>query len=209
MERQSDDLAEIGVDALRPAHDGVAAGGPDAAAQLRAEEQVQHRHHQHGGNGQHHQRTGDVHLAEKDVVVPDGQALIGLAHDLQVHGPQGHLGQDACQNGGDAQPDMQQARHDPGQQARRHGAQHRQPQAPAAQQHHGADRRTGTDGAVHRQIGDVQQLIGDVNAHRHYAPDEALSHGARQGTQQIDHIYISFLFRFLFSQGVLQPSRAV
>ncbi len=43
----------------------------DAAAQLRAEEQVQHRHHQHGGNGQHHQRTGDVHLAEKDVVVPD------------------------------------------------------------------------------------------------------------------------------------------
>lgn len=69
------------------------------------------------GNGQHHQRTGDVHLAEKDVVVPDGQALIGLAQDLQVHGPQGHLGQDACQNGGDTQPDMQQARHDPGQQA--------------------------------------------------------------------------------------------
>ena len=107
------------------------------------------------------------------------QGLVRLAQDLQVHGPEHHLGQDARQNGRDTQQHVEQARHRAGQQAGQHGAQHGDPWAVAREQQHGTHRRAGAEGAVHGQVGNIQNFIGNVNADGHHAPDQAL--GQRAG----------------------------
>ena len=178
-QRQTDDLHQAGVHALGPAHHGVAAGGAEGAAQLGAEEQDQQGHQHRRPAQQHRQRGGDVHLGQQYVDAAGRQGLVRLAQDLQVHGPEHHLGQDARQNGRDTQQHVEQARHRAGQQAGQHGAQHGDPWAVAREQQHGTHRRAGAEGAVHGQVGNIQNFIGNVNADGHHAPDQAL--GQRAG----------------------------
>ena len=103
------------------------------------------------------------------------------AHDAQVDGVEGQLGQNTGQDGGDAAGGVEQTRDQSGQ----HTRQHAPPAAPARgsqpvlthQQH--AHRAAGSQGAVHRQIGHIQDLIGDIDADGHNAPDQALGRRRR------------------------------
>ena len=47
-----------------------------------------------------------------------------------------------------------------------------------------ANGAAGGKGAVHTQVGEIQQAEGDVDAQRHNAPDEALGNSAGTGAQQ-------------------------
>ena len=107
------------------------------------------------------------------------------AHDAQVDGVEGQLGENAGQNGGDAAEGVEKARD----QTRQHTGHDCAQQWPARwaaplMVHNDADRAAGTQRAVHRQICNIQNAIGDVNANGHHTPDQALCNGAGHGVQQ-------------------------
>ena len=110
--------------------------------------------------------------------------LVGLAaHDPQVDGVEGQLGEDTGQNGGDAAFRMEQAGGKAGQKAGDKGAQQGQPAVhAAADQHHGYG-GTGGDGAVHGQVGHIQNTVGDVYADGHDAPYKTLRRRTGQRVQ--------------------------
>ena len=116
-------------------------------------------------------------------------------HDRHVDGPQAQLGQDTGQNGRDAAEGVQDTGDQACQHTRQQGGQHGDPQVgPASVQHHeygGA----GAEGAVHGQVGDVQNFIGDVDADGHDAPDQTLGYGTRQRVDEIQHDCVFPLFR--------------
>ena len=123
------------------------------------------------------------------IVHPDGQGGLGAgggapAHDAQVDGVQRQLGQDPGQDGGDPAPGVEQA----GDQSRQHpgqnGAQGGDPDVDAVEGQQYAGGPPGGQGAVRRQVGHVQNAVGDIDADGHDAPDQALAHGARHGFQQ-------------------------
>ena len=175
---------EVGVDALCAGHGRVRAGSTDAAAQLRTEEPVQHP--------DDHRRSKDNHDDgvmqgkfldpaqgdEQDVFVHiDG--LVGLAHDLQVDGIQRQLGQDACQNGGNAHKGVQQAGDKAGSKAGQHSHQQCCPDIHAGKQAHDAHCAAGAKAAVHGQVGYIQNTVGQVHANGHDTPDKPLRTGTR------------------------------
>ena len=104
-------LCDVGVDALGTGHVGVGAGGAQRAAQLRAKKPVQHgrsppTHKDEPANrrvvqghipdiASGHQQVIFVHAHAADVAPCP-------AHDAQVDGIQGQLGQNAGQDGRDA-----------------------------------------------------------------------------------------------------------
>ncbi|MPM42343.1 hypothetical protein SDC9_89008 [bioreactor metagenome] len=124
--------------------------------------------------------------------------LVGRhAHDVQVDGVQRELGQDSRQNGRNTQSGVQQSGTQTRQHARKNGRQNRRPRGPARQNKHGGHRASGSKGAVHRQIGDVQQTEGNVYAQSHDAPDDALSDAAGQALHKINRIQRSKICRDL------------
>ena len=111
--------------------------------------------------------------------------LVGLAQNFQVDGVEGQLGQDAGQNRRDPHKGVEQAGDQAAQQACHQSQQQGHPDIAARQQSHDADRAAGTERAVHRQVGHIQNAIGDVHADGHNTPDQALRAGSRQSAGQI------------------------
>ena len=116
---------------------------------------------------------------DQKLIVVDVQGLVGLhAHDGKVDRPQPQLRQDAGQDGGDSAGRVEHTGRKSGQHARQNGTQQGEPYVVAGHHHHDAHGASCTKGAVHRQIGDIQQLVGDIHADGHDAPDQPLGYGA-------------------------------
>ena len=102
------------------------------------------------GNGGDHQ-----------IVLVHADGLIGLAgasapaHDLEVDGIKGQLGQNAGQQRLDTHGGMEQAGDESCRHAREEPPQQRHGDAVAVDDHHDAHGAAGAHGAVHGQIGDV------------------------------------------------------
>ena len=66
---------------------------------------------------------------------------------------------------------------------------HRDPHVAAADDEHGGHRAAGCDAAVHRQIGHIEDSIGNIHANRHDAPDHALRTGAGERVKQLGNLH--------------------
>ena len=185
------------MDALGTGHVGVGAGGPEAAAPLGAAQPVE-KQHQHGGEEQQQgQGVGEVQrtyeaLGQQQGVFVHAHSLVGLAaHDTQVDGVQGQLGENTGQNGGDAAAGVELAGDEAGHGAAQRRAQQRQPGVDAAANQHDAHGAAGGQGTVHRQVRHVQHPEGEVDADGHQAPHQALGDGAGHCIEQrYDHGFL-------------------
>ena len=182
-----DHLGDVGVDALGTGHVLVSAGGTQRAAQLSAKEPVQHSDQHRAEDGQGQDGVIEGHIA--DITGRDQQAVLihadgqvgfaaarAEAHDAEVDRIQRQLGQNTGQNSRDAAGRVEQARNKARQhtccRSRQQGKPHRHP----VKHHNNADRTAGTKRAVDRQIGHIQDAVGQVDADGHNAPDKALGH---------------------------------
>ena len=127
----------------------------------------------------------DPAQGDEQAVLVHVDGLVGLAHDLQVDGVEGQLGQNTSQNGRDAHKGVEQAGDKAGGQTGQHRHQQCQPDVHAGKQAHDAHSTAGAERAVHGQVGHVQNAVGQVYANGHDAPDEALRTGTGQGTGQV------------------------
>ena len=174
----------------------VRAGRPDGGAQFRTEEPVQNgydRHHEqpNNENGVHVERLRALaHFLQIAQGNQQGlfihiEGLIGFhTHDGQIDRPQTQLGQNARQNSRNAAGRVQKAGSQSRQHSRQNGAQKRQPDVAAARDHHDAHRAARAEGAVYRQISDVQNFIGNVYADGHDAPDQSLRDRPRERVEK-------------------------
>ena len=169
---------------------GIRAGSADGVSLFRAEEPVQSGHDHNGQHDQQRQRViqrqrADVPLAQQQVVLVHADGLIGLAaHDPQIDGVQSQLRQNTGQNGGDAAPGMEKSGDQTGQHAGYQRAQHREPRVQARPDQHHAHSAASGQRAVHRQVGNVQNTEGDVDADGHNAPGQTLRDSAGQCVHQ-------------------------
>ena len=223
-QHQPQHLGPVGVDALGPGHVLVGAGGPQGRPQLPAKEPVQNGdeggghqpHHHHGMPPDGVARFGALDKAQghqqlvQHVLLGDGQGHRRFeGHDGHVHRVQPQLGEDARQDGGDAAHRMEQAGGQPRRHTGQQRGQHGKPHVDAAGKQDHEHRAPGTEGAVHRQVRDVQYLIGDVYADGHNAPDKALGRRPRQRAQKSCHCGCSSQFKMRESGGKGKPFPAV
>ena len=127
----------------------------------------------------------DPAQGDEQAVLVHVDGLVGLAHDLQVDGVEGQLGQDAGKDGRDAHEGVEQAGDEAGGKARQHSHEERHPDVLPRQQAHDADCTAGAEGAVHGQVGHIKDAVGEVNADGHDAPDQALCARTRQSAGQV------------------------
>ena len=106
------------------------------------------------------------------------------AHDAEVDRVQRQLGQDTGQNGRDAAGRVEQAGDKARQHTGRRGGQQRQPDRRTVEHHDNADRAASAKRAVDRQIGHIEDAVGQVDADCHNAPDKALGHRAGHRVDQ-------------------------
>jgi len=202
-EHQPQHLIGIGIDALCARHVGVRARCAQRAAALRAKEPIQQRDHRHGKRREDDKRIGKRHCArvsggdnQRIVIDADGHVRLA-AENAQIDGIQRELGQDARQNRRNAHERMEQTRCKTGQHADQKRRNHRDPHVAAADNQHGGHRAARCDAAVHRQIGHIQNAIGDIHANRHNAPNHALRNGAGERVKQLGNLHrIVLLFSF-------------
>ena len=179
---QGDDLGDADVDALCLTHSRVAASGTDGTALFGAEVPVKGRdddgdEHQSDENG-----SGDLPGGEEQGILIHADGQVGHAHDVQVDGVQGDLGQDAGQDGRDAQEGVEQAGDETGGQTCQDGDEQGSGDGPAVEDEHHGDRAAGGEAAVYGQVSEVQQTEGDINPQGHQTPDQALRHVAGHST---------------------------
>ena len=129
----------------------------------------------------------DVHLRKENGGVARGNRLIGLAENFQVDRPERHLGEDSREDRGNPEKDVEKTGDDAGERAGGNRAEDGQPRALPGKHHHRTDGGTGTDRTVHRQVGDVQNLVGNVYADGHNAPNQTLGDRTGQSAEQIHH----------------------
>ena len=127
----------------------------------------------------------DPAQGDEQVVLVHIDGLVGLAHDLQVDGVEGQLGQDAGKDGRDAHEGVEQAGDEAGGKARQHSHEERHPDVLPRQQAHDAHCTAGAKGAVHGQVGHIKDAVGEINADGHDAPDQALCARTRQSAGQV------------------------
>ena len=121
----------------------------------------------------------------QQIIFVDVQRLIGLhAHNGQVDRPQAQLRQNAREDGWDAARRVQKPRDQSGEHTGQDGGQERYPHVAAACNQHYAHGAPGAEGTVHRQVGNVQQLIGNIEPNGHNAPDQPLGNGAGQRVEK-------------------------
>ena len=131
---------------------------------------------------QRHQQTVQVGL------VNDIDGHIGFhPHNGQVDGPQAQLGEDARQDGGDSAGGVQEPRHKPGQHPSQQGRQQGQPQVGARAKEYDEHSAPCAEGAVHGQVRNIQNFVGNVYADCHNAPDQPLGYGPRQRADESHH----------------------
>ena len=107
-----------------------------------------------------------------------------VAHDPQVDGVEGQLGQNSGQNARDAHFCVQNSGDSSGDAAGDQGSHQGDGGGDAADDHDRGHRAPGAQGAVYRQVRKVQDFIGDVHPQRHQAPDQALGYGVRHLGQE-------------------------
>ena len=184
-QHQPEDDVAVRIDALCARHARIVARGAERAALLGAEEPVQHGDHRKGEDDQHRQRIvkrqlAHIALRQQQVILIHADRLVCLAaHDTQIDRIEGKLRQNAGKDRRNAAARVEQSRDKPGKHARKRGADERQPRIQPRTDENDADRSAGCQRAVHRQIRDVQNAEGDVNADGHDAPDEPLRDRAR------------------------------
>ena len=174
-EHQSQHLVEPGVDAVGAGHGLVAPGGAHAGAQFCAEEPVQQPNDHQRKSTADENGFGNIPQGYQDPVFINIQRHIGTtAHNPQVYGIQRQLGQNTCQDRRYAKLGMQntgnQSGNTPGQERQQHGQPNVHPCNGTHHQHGAA----GAKAAVHRQIGQIKNLKGQIHAHCHDTPDDTL-----------------------------------
>ena len=100
---------------------------------------------------------------------------------------------------------MEQTRCKPGQHADQKRRNHRNPYVASADNQHGSNCAAGRNAAVHRQIGNIKNAIGDIHTNRHNSPDYALGHGAWKRVQQFGNLHGIVL---LFSSYIREAKEA-
>ena len=176
-QRQTDNLIDAGIDALRSAHSRIATGRPDAATQFGSEKQVQHADNCRRCDPQQEQRRRNVHLGKQHRIRPRRNCLIRLTKNLQIDRPQSHLSQNACQNSRNTQSDVQRPRDTPGDQPDQKSTQQRQPRVDVPHDQNRAYGGTGAYGTVHCKVCDIQNPICDIDADCHDTPYQTLRNG--------------------------------
>ena len=126
------------------------------------------RRYQHADEQCH----GDVSQADDHRLAQKRHA--GFAHNAQIDGVKPQLCEYSRKNGRDAQTRVQKAGYKSCKHAGKYRENQRKQRVHSHQNQHGACRAAGAKAAVHRQICDVQQLIGHIHAQSHDAPDEPL-----------------------------------
>ena len=203
-EHQTNGNGDPGIHALGAGHPPVGAGGPQGAAVLRPEKPVENGNEHHQGDNGGHQRIAQGQLSCKplgydQIVLIHGNRLVRLAaHNPQIHGIQSQLGQNAAEDGRNTAAGVQQAGDHTGKQAHQEGTHQCQPGIAAGAHEHHAHRAAGGQAAVNRQVGHVQNAVGNIYADGHDAPEESLGNGAGRSIQKGEekgHIeYLIFLF---------------
>ena len=118
-------------------------------------------------------------LGDQQVVLIHADGLVGLAcHDPKIDGVQRQLGEDTGQNGRNPAPGVEQTGTQSRQHTRQKRAQQRGPWIPPGTHQHDAHRAAGGKASVHRQVGHVQNTVGDVHADCHDSPDQTLRSSA-------------------------------
>ena len=136
------------------------------------------------------------------MILVNADGLVGgHAHDAQIDGIQRKLGQDPGQNGGDAEAGVQQAGAETGEHAGQDGDQKGRPGRTAGQNQHDRHGTARREGAVDRQIGEIQQAEGDIDAERHNPPDQALGNAAGHIAQQLKQTQRSKIRRYTHVQN--------
>ena len=108
-------------------------------------------------------------------------------HDGQIDRPQAELCQDPCQNRGNSTDRVQETGCYAGCHSRQQRGKKRQPDiCTRAEQYH-EDSAPGTERPIHRQVRNIQNLIGNIYANRHDSPDQSLRYGPWQRTNKRDH----------------------
>ena len=183
-------LHAVGGDALRPCHVLIVAGGTDSAAELRAEEPVQNADDYQDKNSADQYGSGNLGAGKQQLVLgtADGEVAFA-AHDVHIDGVEGKLGKNTGKNSGNAQHGMQQTGAQTGKRTCQHCTEQCQQGVHAADDAHGSDGAAGAKAVIYREVGVVQNLIGDGNADCHDAPDEPLSQGSGQGIEQRKRIH--------------------
>lgn len=152
---QSDDLGDADVDALCLTHSRIAASGTDGATLFGAEVPVERHDH----NGDEHQGdkdgSGDLPGGEEQGILIHADGQVGHAHDVQVDGVQGDLGQDTGQDGRDAQEGVEQAGDESGSQTGQDGDEQGGGDRPAVENEHHGDGAAGGEAAVYGQVSKV------------------------------------------------------
>ncbi len=105
---------------------------------------------------------------------------VGAVDDHQVDGEEGGHGDDTSQEVPDLQPHMDEARDETGQAAHHQRDGKRQVGVHAVDQQDRRHRGTQGEGAVHTQVGEVKNRIGDVDAEGDQRVNQPLGQGADQ-----------------------------
>ena len=145
------------------------------------------QHHENRAHHPHQQDRPGQEFGiggEQEAHLIDIDRLVGLAHDIQVYGIQGYLGENTRQDVGNAQLGVQEA----GDQARgntgQEGNEQRQLGIPPGKHQHNAHGAAGGKASVHGQVGKAQHPVGHVDTQGHDTPDQSLGNAAGTGPQQ-------------------------
>ena len=135
----------------------------------------------------------DALLVHQQVILSGADGPVGLSHDPQVDGVQGQLGEDTGEDCRNAAGGVEQAGDQSRQHTRQKRPQHRQRHRRPRHGQHDEGGAAGSHGAVHRQVGHVQDPERDVDADGHDAPDQSLGGNTRQGVDQMHDVQVKSL----------------
>ena len=189
-DHQTENLHAVGGNALGPGHVLIIAGGTDGAAQLGAEEPVQQRHDGDDKDAADQNGGGHLGAGKQQLVLGAADGEIALAaHDVHIDGVEGQLGEDTGKDGRNAQYGMQKPGAKTGKRPGQHRAKQCQQGVHAADDAHGGNGAAGTKAVIYREVGVIQDLVGDGHADGHDAPYKPLCQGAGQGIEQRERIH--------------------
>ena len=189
-DHQTENLHAVGGNALGPGHVLIIAGGTDGAAQLGAEEPVQQRHNGDDKDAADQNGGGHLGAGKQQLVLGAADGEIALAaHDVHIDGVEGQLGEDTGKDGRNAQYGMQKPGAKTGKRPGQHRAKQCQQGVHAADDAHGGNGAAGAKAVIYREVGVIQDLVGDGHADGHDAPYKPLCQGAGQGIEQRERIH--------------------
>lgn len=174
----SEELHPVGVDRRGTHHRLVVAGGADAQPRRGAEEEDEEEADEQGDAERDEQLAeGEAGDGGEDGVHPKQGDHRTPAHHPQVDGIEPGHREDAREDRLDFQLGLQKGAHHAGAPARRDGEQDAEIGVGGVGEY-GGDGRAEGKAAVDRQIGDIEDAVGDEEAERDKRVDEPQLHGA-------------------------------